>query len=333
MATIKDIADATGYSLSAVSRTINNDPTLSISSEARVKILSAAKELGYEKKRAARDPAAGYSVALVSYSSTFKNEIDSGYYFSVRSGIEFEAEILGISCDFINAGEIENYSQAYDGILIIGHLHKSDYARILNHFNTGSVAAVNSVYYCPELVDHVSYDNRLCTRLGLDCLFTHGHRRIAYLGHREFEDMSAFGSRKETFEAIMRERGLLDPLLVHECDRGVEESYKYVKNWLAGGPELPTAMFCANDPVAIGAMKAFIEEGISVPDKMSIVSVDGSFITRFSNPPISSVDVHTFELGRMGLRMLAERMSGVRDTVVQVNISPTLVERDSVASV
>ena len=160
-------------------------------------------------------------------------------------------------------------------------------------------------------------------------IIENNHTKIGYIGHREFEDMGHFGSRRQTFQSILKERDLLNPDWILECDRGVEEAYQATEEWLRGLKELPTAFFCANDPVAIGALKAFYKHGLDVPKDVSVVSVDGTFITKFSNPPITSVDVHTYEMGQESVTMLADRVSGRRNIVSRLILIPTLIERDS----
>jgi LacI family transcriptional regulator len=329
MATIKEIAEKTGYAQATISRVLNADRSLSITPNARMRILSAAEEIGYAPKKAREAVSGDWSIALLSYSSTFKNEIDSGYYFSIRSGIQTRCDALGIKYTFITLAELKKYPRDYDGIIVIGHLHKADYDEILKYFKTRSIVAVNTVYYYPELISHVSFDNRLCAEIAMDYILSNHHTKIGYIGHREFEDIERFGSRLQTFTSSLEKRGLLNPKWILECDRGVEEAYQATKEWLGRLDELPTAFFCANDPVAIGALKAFYRHGLDVPKDISIVSVDGTFITKFSNPPISSVDVHTFEMGQESVHLLVEQMAGRRSIVSRLILMPTLIERDS----
>ena len=333
MPTIKEIAELSGYSPATVSRTLNNDNTLAITAEARVRILSAAESLGYVRKRTAPEVQKPRKIALVSSNATFRNEIDSGYYFSMRSGIEDEAKAFGAGCDYIDIKDVPAASGDYDGVVIVGHLPIEDYDLVLKHFKTKCFVAINTVYFYPELLDHVGFDNGLCTKLALEHLFSKGHTRIAFIGHREFDRMRMFSSRKETFIEMMKEKGFYEEGMVHECSRGVEQSYEYMKACCERKMPMPTAFFCANDPVAIGTVKALTEYGFRVPEDISIVSVDGSFITRFSNPPISSVNVHTYEQGRAGVKLLRERIGGLRDFTVMVELTPQLEERESVAEV
>lgn len=106
-----------------------------------------------------------------------------------------------------------------------------------------------------------------------------------------------------------------------------------MKEWIAQGKELPTAIFCANDPIALGALNALHEAGIDVPGQISIVAHDGSYPTQYSTPPLSTIDVHPFQMGTEALNVLLERMNNERSVSKKVMFYPELIERASVRKI
>ena len=77
--------------------------------------------------------------------------------------------------------------------------------------------------------------------------------------------------------------------------------------WLAAKPELPTAFFADNDNIALGALKAFEENGIRVPEDVSVVGFDDMPFAEFSTPPLTTVRVAKEEMGRLAVRILVGR--------------------------
>jgi LacI family transcriptional regulator len=105
-----------------------------------------------------------------------------------------------------------------------------------------------------------------------------------------------------------------------------------MKRWIALKTPLPSAIFCANDPVALGAIKALMEAGIAVPDRVSVIGHDGSFPTQYSFPALTTVNVHPYQLGQEGVKAVIERFSGERKTAKRVFLYPELIIRNSVKS-
>ena len=98
--------------------------------------------------------------------------------------------------------------------------------------------------------------------------------------------------------------------------------------------ELPTAIFCANDPIALGAINGFAECGLKVPDDISIVAHDGSYPTQQSMPPLTTVDVHPFQLGVEAARLVLQHLDNELPSIPRrILLYPTLIERMSVLDI
>jgi LacI family transcriptional regulator len=153
------------------------------------------------------------------------------------------------------------------------------------------------------------------------------------MGGKETEGAELFSSRKQVFISMMTERGSYNPASVYECDNNqnwVEQGYQMMKAWIGLKRSLPTAIFCANDPVALGVLKAILEAGLSVPDDISLITHDGAFPTQYSFPALTTVDVHPYQLGIEGVKLLRERIIEGRKMAKKVFLHPELVIRNSV---
>lgn len=336
MVTIKEIAARANLSPAAVSRALRNDETLSIAPETRARIWAVATELGYVRHSTASTEKSSKSIAIVHKQQTFRNQIDSSYYFAVRSGIEDMCAKSKIRLSVVAMEDMLPGSLDCDGVIFVGNYTKQQYDMLLPQLKSRPVAIVGIVAHYRNRFDHVSYSNRDSTELALEYLFKNGHTKIGYLGIEEAPGTEMFGSRKAAFISIMQQRNTYNPEWVMESDHGadrVEQGY-FMAKALASLPSLPTAVFCANDPTALGAINGFLECGLRVPDDISIVAHDGSYPTQHSIPPLTTVDVHPHQLGVEAVRLLMQRIEKQTSGIArQLLLYPALIERGSVRNI
>jgi LacI family transcriptional regulator len=338
MVTIKEIAAKAHLSTAAVSRALRNDETLSITPETRAHIWAVATELGYTRpaKASAPSSAAERSITIVHKQQTFRNQIDSSYYFAVRSGIEDMCAKARVRLSVAPIEDLSPKTLVADGIVLVGNYTQAQFDALLPLAKRRPVAVVGIVAYRRDRVDQISYDNRDSVSLALSHLLEKGHRRIGYLGVKEASGTELFGSRKDAFTEIIRRYGEFHPEWILESDHGsdrVERGYSMAKA-LAALSELPTAIFCANDPIALGAINGFAECGLKVPDDISIVAHDGSYPTQHSMPPLTTVDVHPFQLGVEAARLVLQHLDNEIPSIPRrILLYPTLIERMSVLDI
>lgn len=334
MATIKDIAENLGLSSATVSRALRNDETLSIQPETRARIFMEAERIGYRlKSRTQTSGKKEFVITVIHKQQTFRHQIDSAYYFSVRTGIEDACAKHHVTCTFSTLETLADSSEKAQGVIIVGNYQKEDFDLILKKYRDIPIVTVGIISYYPDRIDHITHSNSESVRIALDHLFKNGHTKIGYLGIKEAPGTAHFTSRREKFQELMTAKGYFRPEWVWESERGkdrVERGYMTMKSWIEKGEELPTAIFCANDPVALGALKALYEAGIGIPDQISIIAHDGSYPTQYSTPPLSTIDVHPFQLGIEALNILLERSKTGRTISKKVSLYPELIERSSV---
>src|SRR5205085_5363930 len=113
---------------------------------------------------------------------------------------------------------------------------------------------------------------------------------------------------------------------------GAPEAYEAVKNFMESKPPHFTAIFCANDLCAIGAMKALREAGLNVPRDVSIIGFDDIAIAEFTDPPLTTIRVEREALGAKALQGLLDRAANPEQQSFSLEMNCKLVERDSVKS-
>ena len=328
MATIKDIAKKAGVSIATVSRVLNYDATLSVSDETKKRIFEAAEELDYKKKTSGRRPDLG-KIALFQW-YTEKEELEDLYYMSIRLGVENRCRHHGIQAfKFFQDSLEELKEEEMQGLIAIGKFSRmqvKELSAITKH-----VVFVDS---SPDedQFDSVIVDFERATIKVLEYLLEKGHRQIGYIGGREiFKDQTSAieDSRERAFMRYLAEKGLLNEAFMYTGMFSVDHGYSLMKRAILDhGDNLPTAFFAGNDPLAIGALRALLEAGISVPERVNIIGVNDISVSKYVFPPLSTVKVHTELMGETAVDTLLERIEG-RIIAKKINIATNLVIRNS----
>ena len=330
MATLLDIAREAGVAKSTVSRVLRKDPSLSTSDETREKIFAAARALGYEIKQEKLLNHATTNIMVVHKDTHFMNQVDNAYYFSVRSGIEEACYKRKYKFTFTPFQFIDSVEEKPDGVLVVGNFEKTQVDLILKKIRTSNIVFIGKVNYYPEKMDWITYDIKDCVYKSMEYLRENGHKRIAYMGGYDNADTPSEFSKYVYFEQYMNTY----PELVFAGsimgEHGVESGSRMMSQWLQEKRELPDAFFISNDPIAIGAIKVLNEQAVQVPDMVSVTAINGDSSGTFSFPALSTVDVHTYEMGKEAVAVLEERIHHKRTLAKKVEFHADLVKRGSV---
>jgi LacI family transcriptional regulator len=178
-----------------------------------------------------------------------------------------------------------------------------------------------------EDLPSVSFDNRLAAGQAMRFLFERGHRRIGLIcGRTEVNDRAR--ERREAYESMLKEHGLsLNPGLVHECDFEFEAGRRAMQKMLSRRAP-PTAIFCANDIQAIGALTQCRAAGVRVPEEVSIIGFDDLPISTFVEPQLTTINVPAAEMGRLAAESVIRHLAtgAPLDSII---LPTTLVIRSS----
>jgi LacI family transcriptional regulator len=329
MANIYEVAELAGVSLATVSRVIN--PGAKVSDKTREKVLAAMQQLGYQPNSIAQSLATRTSNAI----GVLVSELHGPFFGAMLSAIEQTLKAAG-KFVMVAAGH-NNESQERDAIrflvsrncdALIVHVEKlSDKFLIEHDHATTPLVVVNRKVR--GLADHCfSLNNELGGFLATQMLLRRKHKRVAYIsGPLDWVDarQRLAGHKRALTEAGVK----FDDRLLHESDYHETGGQDALNALLA--KQIPfTAVVCANDEMAAGAMAAAHERGLALPEDLSIVGFDDAPISRYVYPKLTTVHYPIADMGRMAARWVLKNVYEMPQDVQQV-FEPKLVERDSVA--
>ncbi|MEH7116769.1 LacI family DNA-binding transcriptional regulator [Neobacillus vireti] len=328
MATIKDIAQLAGVSIATVSRVLNYDTTLSVSDETKKKIFEAAEELSYKKKPAKKQDS-GRIAVLQWY--TEREELEDLYYMSIRLGVENRCRHQGLQLVkyFQDNYEELREDDELQGLIAIGKFSRKQVKDL--RLVTKNLVFVDT---SPdeEQFDSIVIDFEKATKKVLDHFIEKGHKQIGYIGGKEeFKDKTAAieDAREETFKRYLTEKGIFDKSYLYNGKFSADDGHALMKLAIGEhGDNLPTAFFAGNDSIAVGALRALLEEGIAVPDRVNIIGVNDISISKYVFPTLSTVKVYTELMGETAVDTLLERIEG-RKTAKKILIATKLIIRNS----
>ncbi|ETA75138.1 LacI family DNA-binding transcriptional regulator [Ligilactobacillus equi] len=305
MTTIKDIAEKSGVSAATVSRVLNNDESMAVSDTTRQKILTVAQELDYtKKKRNTKAKITTQTIGIVQWYSQ-REELDDLYYYSIRLGIEKRAQELGFQIVRHFNDQSFDDLKGVDGLIAIGKFSQPQIKQLgkitpkIVFVDSNTLSAGYSCV-CPDFGTSV--------RGVLDYFIQNNHHHIGMLAGEETtadHHTSLIDPRFRTFKNHLEDLNLYNPRYVYVGKFTTDSGYQLMKQAIKElGEQLPHAFFIANDPLAIGALKALQEADIAVPERVKLVSFNDTVIAKNVFPPLSSVKVYTEDMGITAVDLL-----------------------------
>lgn len=322
--TITDVAQSLGVSIATVSRALTKPELLS--EETRARVLEGIDRLGYQPNLLARDLRTRESrVAFVVVPSL------SPFFLEVFRGVEKAATKTGYTVlmghtdrdaarEHVFFDQVE--SRRADGIILVTSSHASALAERKSRMPP-VVAALEQIEDRPLPV--VRIDHRAAAAEATRHLLDLGHRRIAHITGPLSSPMSVH--RLEGFQDAMGEA--YDPALRIEGAFTVQSGEQAMQTLLALSPR-PTAVFAANDEMAIGAVAATKAAGLRVPHDISVIGFDDQRIATLYDPPLTTVHIPTAEIGYRSMLML-ERVLGDSLTERDIVLPTRIVVRATTA--
>lgn len=332
--TISDVAAAARVSISTVSLVMNGKGPVADATRQRVQ--AAADRLGYAPSRSARGLAARQTgnVGFVLREDHFRQS--EPFYTRVFLGAEFEARRRGLYVLLSTVPDPYDPDEhaprflgehSVDGVVVAGGVDGA----LIEQLQARSIPHVLADYAW-EGAPRVSIDNGGGAEAVAEHLLERGHRRTAFLGAEPHHPSPS--ARREAFVEAMRRAGhpIPDRLVVTDggpSDRstGARAAHAILD------PEAdarPTAVFCANDALALGLLDAARERGLRVPDDLAVVGFDDVEGAALAFPPLTTVRVHKERLGEMALGVLVDGLTGDEPSIPASTLIPTeLVVRAS----
>ena len=358
--TTHDVARAAAVSRVTVSRVLNDHHN--VTEKVRQRVLQAAADLGYISQKSTT------SVISVSGGGTPKRPVrvlrNIGFFFAslhghepltgnpfwspVLHGAEQEATAAGIAVTYrsINqwVGQADALPEAVraarvDGILLVGPATEATVLAL-----QGAERPLVLVDNCvpSQRVDAVLSDNFGGGRAAVVHLVERGHREVAFIGGpfrvspppalHHANTVWSIEQRALGYWAALREAGIEpDPRLYEGGNLSTAGGYRACQRLLAGGWPF-TAIFCANDESAVGAMRALHQAGLRVPEDVSVVGFDDIDMAAHLIPPLTTVRVDKEAIGAWAVRRLLARALAPAAVAATLALHVELIERETVAA-
>lgn len=330
---IEDIARVAGVSHSTVSRALHDSPLISESTRARIQ--SLAREMGYTPNAIAQSlhtrQTSSIGLVITSIADPFLNDVVNGVE-EIASAHGFSVLLSTSHNDAEQEMEvIERFRRRrVDGILVASSRLTSAYTERLVQLQVPTVL-INSQAESPDgLLHWVAVDDYQGAKLAIEHLLQLKHRAIGYLsvGSRP----RSAHQRLEGYQSALAEAGLVGREAWVLSVPGTQASPE--EDVLAGQQGLPslltagvTAVFCANDMIAIGALQACRERGIAVPEQLSVIGFDDIMVASYVTPALTTIRQPKAELGRLATRTLLDLFDN--RPVYNHTLLPTLTVRAS----
>jgi LacI family transcriptional regulator len=325
---MKDVARLAGVSIQTVSVVVNDKAV--VTPETRERILSAVEALGYRPLAVGRSLRTGSTRTI----GLMVADITNPFFARMAEAVEEHTHAAGYNLILYNSHSDAERERIYlqmaaerwvDGMLVVT---TTDTLHGLEAMLDAGIPVV-AVDRVPRHYDGawVILDNRRSGRLVADHLLALGHRDLAHICGPL--DLRLSVERMESFEEAVRDRGL-EPIrhTVGDASWSCESGYRAMRALLAAS-RVPTAVFAANDRLAIGAMRAVFEAELRVPEDVSVVGVDDIEMAAYVTPPLTTVRQRLADVATLGTKILLDLVRGIETTETQVVFEPELVVRGS----
>jgi len=332
--TIIDVARAASVHPSTVSRVLNRRAELSLLPETRQRVIAAARRLGYRPSALARSLRLQRTFTL----GMLVPNIDNPFFPPIIKGVEDTAHARGYNLVLCNT---EDSSEREDAYLRVLRSRQVDGILIASSFMAdGTIAELRRDRFPFVLVNRgtrgtddlaVLVDNEKGVAAALDHLVDLGHRRIGIVAGPQTTMTGR--QRLAAARVTLRGRGVkLDASLVSVAEAFSQEAGYRAARRLLVGVELPTAVFGANDLLALGVLRAAREAGLECPIDLSLVGFNDVPLAEFFGPPLTTVHVPQREMGIRAADLLIAQIEGKPADARRVTVDVHLVVRGSTAA-
>lgn len=328
--TLSDIAKELNLSPSTVSRALNDHPD--INPNTKLLVNNLAKEIGFVPNAIARNLRKNISSTI----GVIVPEIKHDFFSSAISGIEevaYQSGFTIILCqsnesydrEMINTKALINHRVA--GLIV----SISQSTQNGEHFNELIRRGIPLVFFdrvCRDIkASRVIIDDKKSAFNAVNHLINKGYKRIAHFAGPEQIDICAL--RLQGYFDACRQAGLgLDKSLIFYGGLHEKDGYASMERILKDNIKIDS-IFAVNDPVAVGAFQKIKESGLKIPDDIGIVGFSNNVITNLVDPPLTTVNQPSFDMGKKAAQMLIEIINNGRSEIRTEVLEAELIIRKS----
>ena len=324
---MKNVAKLANVSIATVSRVFTGSDN--VADKTRKKVMKAVKELNYHPNALARQLRMMETKTII----VVVPDITNTFFSQVLKGIEITARRNGYRVLLGDTGNditIEHeylkalYEKHADGlVLLTARMDRNTIESLMKKYPV--------VLACEYLEDSnfptVSIDNISAARKATEHLIKLGHKRVAHITGPMNVILSR--DRLKGYKQAMKTYGLeIDPLLIAEGDFYYKTGYDLMLK-LMSIDNLPTAVFAANDEMAIGAIKAIQSQGLKVPEDIAIVGFDNIKMSVFFSPSLTTIGQPMYKIGEKAMNLLLDLIRGKKLRKNQFLLDDKLIVRES----
>ncbi len=327
MATIIDVAKLCGYSKATVSRAFASPEQ--VSEKTRNAVYEAASAVGYTPDAIARAMVRGITenIAFIIYEKQYPvvlNPFYSPIFESILQTCAKKGYSLFVSSERdVRLPNGQVYIKKHmDGVILAG---KTDAQTVMDLRRQGiKVVLVNSIVDFDDLIC-VTTDQYGGAVQAMRHLVEQGHKKIGLIAG-EFSQY-VYSARYNGYVDVLKENGIeLNYNYIRTIEATVEAAEKCVSAILQL-EDRPTALFCTNDTIAVGAMKAVLRAGLKVPEDMAIIGYDDSEMCRLVEPELSTIRVDKESMGRIAAEKLIDQIEGRQTSGHIIETKTELIKR------
>ncbi len=326
MANLEEIAKAAGVSVSTASRALHNDTRISL--DTRLKVEETAEHLGYTKHKIK-----GIKMQKWNTAGLIVPEVLSGYY----------ARLVHVANDFF---EKQNYSTIlkltnFDQDTMIRDIYDfgwmdvkcllillDDSEEISNDIFSAISAIkrpamfITAKYFSNLDFDSLFLDERRGMAMGIEHLIQRGYRRIGFLA----EDKTM--GRLRVFQELMQSYGMpVESRFIKTSQERAEEGGYLCMREILAESEHPDAVFASYDQMAIGAIKAIEEAGLSIPNDIAMLGFDDMIVSKYISKGLTTIHNQYEDMMSIAVRVLLNRVENSNSSPQQIALKPSLIIR------
>jgi LacI family transcriptional regulator len=335
--TIHDVARESGVSVSTVSLVLNNKP--GVSQDTRERVFQIADTLNYQAKPSS---APGKSSRLAAIGMIVKTDPDlppqaNPFYSKVIVGIENSCRRNGINLLFATLPVDENNrptevpqlitNSTIDGLLLVGTFVDETISSL--SAKRGLPIVLVDGYSDTDSFDTVISDNFRAAYQAVEYLIHKGHRKIGLVGG-DAKGYPSLKERRDGYFRALKENGVSETYAANfNINKTGDDE---IASLLRAHPEI-TALFCLNDNVGSASIKAAQDLGKRVPEEISVVGYDDTYIAAHTHPALTTMHVDTVAMGHAAVDLLSLRLDHPESARMTLTVHATLVERESVCDI